>query len=123
MIENFHIRLKQALIYKGLNNKKLDELIGASNGYTGKILSGQIFPSIDKFEKMVKVLAEVDTDWLLSEEGKMLKKETKDGAGTLEANELSELQKKYIAQLEANIKYKELEIEKLQRIIASLDVK
>ena len=66
-------RLIKFLKFKGLNKKRFEEKVGLSNGYIGSIRVGIGSRVLLKIEN---VFPELNTNWLLTGEGNMLKADT-----------------------------------------------
>ena len=67
-------RFLEFISYKGLSKRKFQESIGVSNSYIQNISSGI---SADVLYRIANAYSELNTDWLLTGEGNMLKKDDK----------------------------------------------
>lgn len=67
--EGFKERLLTFLDYKNIKNAQFEQLIGASNGYVNNIRHGM---GREKLEQALKEFPDLNRDWLLYGEGKML---------------------------------------------------
>lgn len=64
-------RILQIIENKGLNKNKFYSITGLSNGFLDK--SGSI--GVDKLEKILNSFPDIDSDWLITGKGNMLKSE------------------------------------------------
>jgi len=76
MNETFFIRLKQFIDYKEISNNKFAEKIGVSSAQMSHMINGSKF-GIDKLLTIISTFPEINSQWLLTGEGKMLKAESK----------------------------------------------
>ncbi len=67
---DFKDRVKAFIDYKGISIKRFEELCGLSNGYIAAMRKGF---GHDKLNNVLSVFPDLNRDWLLYEEGDMLK--------------------------------------------------
>ena len=63
-------RFAEFIAYKGLSKRKFQESIGVSNSYIQNISNGI---SADVLHRISNIYSELNTDWLLTGKGEMLK--------------------------------------------------
>ncbi|SFL44800.1 Phage repressor protein C, contains Cro/C1-type HTH and peptisase s24 domains [Porphyromonadaceae bacterium KH3CP3RA] len=66
-------RLKEYIDYKGISIKRFEESVGFSNGSFGSQLRNKKTIGVDKLEYILSVYPEINTEWLLTGKGSMLK--------------------------------------------------
>ena len=69
-------RLKEYIDYKGLSIAYFEKSIGMSNASFGKSLKNNGSIGSDKLENILRIYADINTDWLLTGRGSMLKTDT-----------------------------------------------
>lgn len=69
-------RIKHFLKESGISQRKFEIAIGKSNGYVNNIVKTI---SVDALNSISKAYPELNIDWLMTGEGKMLKSEQEDG--------------------------------------------
>ncbi|MEA5110415.1 hypothetical protein SDC9_37016 [bioreactor metagenome] len=68
-------RLLEFIKYKGIPVRKFESIVGLSNGYVGNM---RVSIQPDKISSIALKFPELDTGWLLTGEGSMLKEDKKD---------------------------------------------
>lgn len=66
-------RLKEYIDYKDISVKRFEESVGFSNGSFGSQLRNRKTIGVDKLEYILTIYPEINTEWLLTGEGSMLK--------------------------------------------------
>jgi Plasmid maintenance system antidote protein len=67
-------RIEQIMEYEGLSASKFAEAIGIQRAAMSHIISGRNNLSLDVFKKILETFTYIDSDWLLSGKGKMMRK-------------------------------------------------
>ena len=67
-------RLMQFIKFAGLSARQFDLSIGASNGYTLRMVKNNASIGSDVIENILKVYPQLNVVWLITGEGEMLKK-------------------------------------------------
>lgn len=68
--QSFKERIKEFIKSEHISQSKLEKLCGFSNGYINNIKST---PGADKIEVILRVFPHLNSDWLLTGEGEMLR--------------------------------------------------
>ncbi len=68
-------RIKEFIDYKGLSVRKFEEMTGFSNGSFASQFKNNKTIGVDKVENILNVFPEINTEWLLTGVGEMLKTE------------------------------------------------
>lgn len=76
MKDNFLHRLKQFIEYKGISNNKFAEEVGISSAQMSHMMNGINF-GVDKLLIILSNYTELNSQWLMTGEGEMLKKKEK----------------------------------------------
>lgn len=74
-MKNTISRIKEYIDFKGITNQKFEKEVGFSNGAFASQLKNNRTIGVDKLENILKAYSEINTEWLLTGEGEMLKKE------------------------------------------------
>ena len=83
-------RLKEYIDFKGIKIATFEKQIGMSNASFGKSLKNGGAIGTDKLEKILNVFKDINPEWLLTGEGKMLKKEENpDKGGMLQKDDIN----------------------------------
>jgi SOS-response transcriptional repressor LexA len=72
---NISDRVHKILKFNNLSFYSAEKKLGIGNGILGKIVNKGMSPSYDVLAKMLSFFPEIDANWLLLGEGKMLKKQ------------------------------------------------
>jgi len=67
-------RIEQIMEYEGLSASKFAEAIGIQRAAMSHIISGRNNLSLDVFKKILETFTYIDSDWLLSGKGNMMRK-------------------------------------------------
>lgn len=106
-------RIKQYIDYKGLSNKKFEESVGFSNGAFASQLKNERTIGVDKLENILNEYPEINSEWILTGKGKMLKKE---GENEKIMKTEADPKDQYIIELQRDkIKSLENEIERIKK--------
>lgn len=113
-------RIKQIIDYKQISVRKFCIEIGVSNGFLDKVKD----VGVEKVAKILYTYPEINPEWLVTGNGDMLRqqdlpKPTIDTNRMDELNEMIEMQRKLIKNLEAEVKRLEKELEKTQSFPSS----
>jgi predicted ribosome quality control (RQC) complex YloA/Tae2 family protein len=76
IMENIFSRLRKVINYKGVSNNEFGRSIGCSSAQITQMLTHEKNFGIDKMLKILSTYPEVNSDWLLTGRGEMLR-ETK----------------------------------------------
>jgi len=74
-MNNFSNRIKQVIDYKQISTRQFEQKIGTSNGVIAKILAKNTDLSGMWLSKIVEIFPDINSEWLLTGEGNMLKAE------------------------------------------------
>lgn len=113
-------RIKQIIDYKQISVRKFCIEIGVSNGFLDKVKD----VGVEKVAKILYTYPEINPEWLVTGNGDMLRQQdlpklTIDTNRMDELNEMIEMQRKLIKNLEAEVKRLEKELEKTQSFPSS----
>ena len=79
-------RIKEYIDFKGVTNKKFEESVGFSNGAFASQLKKNRTIGVDKLENILFTYPDINTEWLLTGKGEMLK--TKEAAPYAHSDDL-----------------------------------
>jgi len=72
-MENTLQRIKKFIDFEGISVRRFEEMIGMSNGSFASQLKNNKTIGVDKLENILFVYPKINTEWLLTGEGEMLK--------------------------------------------------
>ena len=70
---NFSERIKQLIDFKGISINKFSTKLGTSNSYWNKVIKDNTIVGVDKVENILRTFPDVNSEWLLTGKGEMLK--------------------------------------------------
>lgn len=113
-------RIRQIIDYKQISVRKFCIEIGVSNGFLDKVKD----VGVEKVAKILYTYPEINPEWLVTGNGEMIKQQPSpklpiDTSRMDELNEMIEMQRKLIKNLEAEVKRLEKELEKSQSFPSS----
>lgn len=113
-------RIKQIIDYKHISVRKFCIEIGVSNGFLDKVKD----VGVEKVAKILNTYPEINPEWLVTGKGEMIKQQHSpqlsiDTSRIDELNEMIDMQRKLIKNLEAEVKRLEKELEKTQSFPSS----
>lgn len=113
-------RIRQIIDYKQISVRKFCIEIGVSNGFLDKVKD----VGVEKVAKILYTYPEINPEWLVTGNGEMIKQQSSpklpiDTSRIDELNEMIEMQRKLIKNLEAEVKRLEKELEKTQSFPSS----
>lgn len=125
MGENTLNRIKQYIDYKGLTISSFERVVGMSNGSFASQLKNNKTIGVDKLENILTNFPDINTEWLLTGNGPMLKKNEKTITGEPDEPYVTkpskdELYERIIAEQKERIRDLQRTIEDLR---AQLDIK
>ena len=104
----------QFIKFAGLSARQFDLSIGASNGYTLRMVKNNASIGSDVIENILKVYPQLNVVWLITGEGEMLKKQEE--PEIIDFDQLPKTRKQEIEQLIEG-KIKEKQEEELKRLL------
>ena len=107
-------RLMEFIKYSGLSARQFDLSIGASNGYTLRMIKNRASIGSDVIENILRTYPDLNVVWLLTGEGPMLKSQQEEEI--LDFDKLSPEKQKEIEQI-IEIKIKERQREELKDLL------
>lgn len=107
-------RLMEFIKFAGLSARQFDISIGASNGYTLRMVKNNASIGSDVIENILKVYPQLNVVWLITGEGEMLKK--KEESEILDFEHLSKSRQQEIEDL-IEQKIKERQEEELKHLL------
>lgn len=113
-------RLSKFIDYKGISFNKLATIIGVSNSYFSKMVKNKASIGSDILEKIVRVYPDMNSNWLLTGEGEMIKNTKENFAKEAESNYFLQKNASVMNELYANLKYFRQRCEKLEKEIDEL---
>lgn len=105
-------RLMQYIKFAGLSARQFDISIGASNGYTLRMLKNNASIGSDVIENIIATYPDLNLIWLITGEGEMIKKETH----SLDFNKLPNEKRTEIEQI-IEFKIRERQEKELKKIL------
>lgn len=125
MGENTLNRIKQYIDSKGLTISSFEREVGMSNGSFASQLKNNKTIGVDKLENILNIFPDINTEWLLTGNGPMLKENEKTSTGEpdepyVNKSSKDELYERIIAEQKERIRDLQRTIEDLR---AQLDIK
>lgn len=126
MGENTLSRIKQYIDYKGITISSLERQAGMSNGSLASQLKKNKTIGVDKLENILKLFPDMNTEWLLTGHGPMLKENDKTATGEPDEHyqgkhPKDELYERLIAEKEERIRDLQRTIDDLRAQLELLD--